>query len=254
MANQATLPGLAHYVQHTMARWIVHPDSGPYALVAATTLAVASLIALSLLGLLRRKTVYSRRFPRLAWGVPGVLVVFFLFGTWGAVPARADLVAGPNGAGVPVDGTCYFHHNQVNSASLVTDPAGNLIARVEYEPFGRIYQPGSSGQDVFRPKYGDQELERDSGLYYFKARYYDPDLGRFLTPDRSLGAHPLHNSALNRYAYVGNNPVSYTDPSGKFTKIGAIVGMIVATAAGALIAGTEGKILSDTTHAFDNWS
>ena len=125
---------------------------------------------------------------------------------------------------------------------------------MEYEPFGRIYQPGSSGQDVFRPKYGDQELERDSGLYYFKARYYDPDLGRFLTPDRSLGAHPLHNSALNRYAYVGNNPVSYTDPSGKFTEIGAIVGMMVATVAGALIAGTEGKILSDTTHAFDNWS
>ncbi len=49
-------------------------------------------------------------------------------------------------------------------------------------------------------------IDADPGLYYLRARYYDPDIGRFLTQD------PV--PAVNLYAYVGNNPVNYVDPSG----------------------------------------
>lgn len=107
---------------------------------------------------------------------------------------------------------------------------------------------------MFRHKYGGQELDSESNLYYFNARYYDPALGRFLTPDRSLGAHPLQHSALNTYAYAGNNPISYTDPSGKFSEVGFLVGVAFAAVGGFVVAGTDGKILSDPGHAFDNWS
>ena len=46
-----------------------------------------------------------------------------------------------------------------------------------------------------------------SGLYYYGARYYDPELGRFIQPDTIL-------DGLNRFAYCHNNPVKYTDPTG----------------------------------------
>ena len=51
------------------------------------------------------------------------------------------------------------------------------------------------------------------GLYYYGARYYDPTLGRFIQPD-SIVPEPGNPQSLNRYAYVNNNPLRYTDPSG----------------------------------------
>ncbi|MBN2736065.1 MAG: RHS repeat-associated core domain-containing protein [Spirochaetales bacterium] len=55
-------------------------------------------------------------------------------------------------------------------------------------------------------KYTDQEKD-DTGLYYYGARYYDPEIGRFISPDSVL-------AGLNRYAYCFNNPIKYVDPSG----------------------------------------
>jgi len=53
----------------------------------------------------------------------------------------------------------------------------------------------------------------DRGLYYYGARYYDPTLGRFIQPD-TIVPEPGNPQSLNRYSYVNNNPVKYTDPSG----------------------------------------
>ena len=254
MADPLTVRGLARYVKHRTAWAIVHPQAGRYVLAVTTCVLIIGLLAVSTVGVVRGSTQYVRRRPRFAYALPVVLVAFVLFDTWAVVRVHADLTPGENGAGVPVAGTFYFHQNQVSSSTMITSSSGMTVARIEYEPFGKVYQPGSNGQDMFRPKYGGQELDRDSGLYYFKARYYDPDLGRFLTPDQSVGSHPLHNSALNRYAYVGNNPITYTDPSGKYSEVGFFVGMLLAAGAGFLIGGTDGKILSDPSHAFDNWS
>lgn len=160
---------------------------------------------------------------------------------------------GPNGAGYPVQGVRYFHTSHVNSAVLVTNENGAVVSRVEYEPFGKINKALSYGINDFRAKFGSKELDDDSGLYYFNARYYDPDTGRFLSPDTSLGADPLHHGALNRYAFAANNPITYSDPSGHFIDVAFVVGAVVAGAIGFLVAGTGGKIFKDPENAFNDF-
>ena len=56
-------------------------------------------------------------------------------------------------------------------------------------------------------------LDPESGLYYYGGRYYDPELGRFISPDPFVPG-PGEPQSFNRYSYVGNNPVNYIDPSG----------------------------------------
>ena len=64
-------------------------------------------------------------------------------------------------------------------------------------------------------RYKDYYYDIETGWYYLNSRYYDPDAGRFISPDdvEYLGADGSPNS-YNRYAYCGNNPVMYADPSG----------------------------------------
>jgi len=62
----------------------------------------------------------------------------------------------------------------------------------------------------------DQRLDSSTNLLYYGARYYDPALGRFISAD-TVVPEPGHPQALNRYAYVLNNPFKYTDPSGHYT-------------------------------------
>jgi hypothetical protein len=77
----------------------------------------------------------------------------------------------------------------------------------------------------------------------------------FISPDDRLGGDPVKSASFNRYAYALNNPVTLTDPSGHFVAelifgIAAVVAVVV----GALVAGTNGKIFTDPSHAFDNFS
>jgi RHS repeat-associated protein len=68
-----------------------------------------------------------------------------------------------------------------------------------------------------REQAGDLGLGKNHGLYYLRARFYDPTIGRFLTPDplRGFSTDP---QSLNRYAYAGNNPVNRVDPTGMLTE------------------------------------
>jgi RHS repeat-associated protein len=62
-------------------------------------------------------------------------------------------------------------------------------------------------------KYTSQELDTETGLYYYNARYYNPVLGKFISAD-TIVASLKNPQALNRYSYVLNNPLRYTDPTG----------------------------------------
>ena len=62
-------------------------------------------------------------------------------------------------------------------------------------------------------RYTGQRLDAATGLYFYNARYYDPGLARFTQPDTMVPT-PGDPQSLNRYSYVGNNPLRYTDPSG----------------------------------------
>lgn len=103
-------------------------------------------------------------------------------------------------------GSRYYHADGLGSPTLLTDAAGNVQAFRRYDPWGRTI--GSGG---VLPAYGYTGREPDisTGYMYYRARYYDPVLGRFLSRD-PMGL----NAGINVYAYVDNNPVNNTDPSG----------------------------------------
>jgi RHS repeat-associated protein len=107
-----------------------------------------------------------------------------------------------------------------NSKPVVLDRLGsvrawidtsNSVNRIKYYPFGEERKVTYSN----RKKFGTYLRDDFSGLDYAEQRYYSSALGRFITPDPYLGSIRLGNpDTWNRYAYVGNNPINYTDPHG----------------------------------------
>ncbi|MBI4487782.1 MAG: RHS repeat-associated core domain-containing protein [Deltaproteobacteria bacterium] len=88
---------------------------------------------------------------------------------------------------------------------------GTRVQLIEYDPWGKVSREEGIGDSVRR--FTGKQLDPESGLYYYGGRYYDADLGRFISPDPFVG-QPDDPQNLNRYSYVGNNPVNYIDPSG----------------------------------------
>ncbi len=90
-----------------------------------------------------------------------------------------------------------------------------MIQRFEYAAYGResfALNPNLS----WDPAFTGQQCDIETGLYYYRARYYNPILGRFIQPD-TIVQDPLDPQSWNRYAYVRNNPLKYTDPTGHWT-------------------------------------
>lgn len=90
----------------------------------------------------------------------------------------------------------FYHSNHLGSASVITDSNGNRKEQIEYFPFGTERAPGSpQGTYDFDPNFPDvfytftgQEIDDEVEFYNFKARLYDPVLGRFISPDRLVQA------------------------------------------------------------------
>ncbi|MBU7010470.1 MAG: RHS repeat protein, partial [Theionarchaea archaeon] len=121
--------------------------------------------------------------------------------------------------------TFYYMNDHLRSTRMITDENGTPLTSVKYYPFGKSYQySGSEESYLFTGK------ERDlTGLYYFGARYYDPETGRFLArdpytflpDDPRTGASTeeraqwlMNPQRFDRFSYAGNNPLKYKDPTG----------------------------------------
>ena len=118
-------------------------------------------------------------------------------------------------ASIRTDGnTQYYHGNHLHSANDVTDQYGNLKETIEYFPFGTYRsRTTTTGSPKVNYTFTDQEDDEELGLYNYDARQYDPLMGRFISAD-SIVPEPGDLQAFNRYSYVKNNPLVYTDPSG----------------------------------------
>ncbi len=112
----------------------------------------------------------------------------------------------------------YLHNNHLGATELVTDERAQPVWRAAYGPYGavRVAAPASVGaartgqpQFAFNLRFPGQYADLETGLYYNDHRYYDPQRGRYLTPD-PLGLR----GGVNSYAYVANNPLKNIDPSG----------------------------------------
>jgi len=122
-----------------------------------------------------------------------------------------------------------YHTDHLGSVRVITDSVGNIGNSYEYDSFGLS---GFTFESVVQPfRYTGREYDMATGLYHYRARVYDPEIGRFLQED------PIGFSAgdMNIYRYVGSNPLSYTDPSGlsQAATYGGTTGVI-----GGAIAGT----------------
>jgi RHS repeat-associated protein len=104
----------------------------------------------------------------------------------------------------------YLHGDHLGSTSLATDVGGAKVARVLYYPYGEErYREGTLPIDY---QFTGQRKE-GFGLYDYQARFYDPYLNRFISPDTII-PDTSNPQDWNRYAYVSNNPLKYVDPTG----------------------------------------
>jgi len=109
-------------------------------------------------------------------------------------------------------GTQYFLDDGLGSVRELVDASGNLTLVKRYDPYGQtIASVGSGGSN-----YGfAAEYEDSTQLYYLRARYYTSRSGRFIQKD-SWAGDDNNPQSLNAWAYVGGDPISFTDPSGHY--------------------------------------
>jgi len=105
------------------------------------------------------------------------------------------------------NGTLSFLSDALGSTLALADASGTLQTEYTYDPFGATTVTGAASTNAIQ--YTGREHD-ETGLYYYRARYYSPTLQRFLSED-SLG---FAGGDLNLYAYVGNSPTNFADPSG----------------------------------------
>jgi len=111
-------------------------------------------------------------------------------------------------------GNAYFiHADHLGSTHLMTNAATGAVVRTnKYYPFGGTFETSGTADDTH--KYTGQVLDDNTGLYYYNARYYDPVLSQFITPD-TIVQDPYDPQFLNRYTYCRNNPIKLLDISGR---------------------------------------
>jgi RHS repeat-associated protein len=126
------------------------------------------------------------------------------------VDGTTSYVYGPGG--LPLEqitsaGTVtYYHHDQLGSTRVLTNPAGIVVGTYAFDPYGK--QTASTGSVTNPFGFAGEYTDAESGLLYMRARYYDPATAQWLTRD------PLTAITHAPYAYVGDNPLNGTDPLG----------------------------------------
>jgi RHS repeat-associated protein len=116
-------------------------------------------------------------------------------------PGIDEPLAQENGSGA----LSYYHADGLGSIVKTTNSAGGVTASRRYNGFGILELDATKGY-----AFTGREWDPETGLYYYRARYYDPRVGRFVSED------PIHSQRVpNFYAYVANDPVNLMDPSGR---------------------------------------
>jgi RHS repeat-associated protein len=136
---------------------------------------------------------------------------------WDLVYANGKLVA------KLLPTTVYFYHTDpAGTLAAMTDPAGSAVWRADYLPFGEENLTSGTLENDFR--FVGKENDKETGLYYFGARYMEAMIGRFVSPDPVRPVYPRTSGInekvirnpqrVNLYAYGLNNPYRYIDPDG----------------------------------------
>ncbi|MDU9049340.1 MAG: SpvB/TcaC N-terminal domain-containing protein [Candidatus Electrothrix sp. Rat3] len=130
----------------------------------------------------------------------------------------------------------YYHPDHLGSSTFISDADGELYQHLENFPFGETWVEESTNTQRTPYHFTAKELDEETGLYYFGARYYDPRTSVWQSPDPILGSYlptgdkklpgmgGVFNSAnIGLYTYTHNNPMIYIDPDGKVLISGTVV-------------------------------
>ncbi|EOB4960904.1 TPA: VCBS repeat-containing protein [Vibrio vulnificus] len=115
----------------------------------------------------------------------------------------------------------YLHKDHLGSVIAISNQNGEIEERFSYDAWGKRRssswnKPDTSTSEVGRIGFTGHEMLDEVGLIHMNGRVYDPTIGRFLSADPFIQDEWFATQAFNRYSYVQNNPLSYTDPTGYY--------------------------------------
>ena len=116
----------------------------------------------------------------------------------------------------------YYHNDHLGTPQKLTDGAGQVVWSASYRAFGEASI--GAGYVTQNLRFPGQYYDEESGLHYNYQRYYDPDMGRYLTSD-PIGLA----GGINTYTYVGNNPLTRIDPTGLDWEYDSVSGTLTQT-------------------------
>ncbi|GHV45005.1 hypothetical protein FACS1894180_7040 [Bacteroidia bacterium] len=110
----------------------------------------------------------------------------------------------------------YYHSDHLGSTSLITNLDGEVVQHIEYVPFGEVFIEERNNRWNTPYLFNAKELDEETGLYYYGARYYDPRVSLWLSAD------PMQEKyqGVSTYAYCLQNPIMFIDPDGNEIYIG----------------------------------
>ena len=151
-----------------------------------------------------------------------------------------------NKYGFTYNGTYYYYQfNLQGDVTGIYDANGQLVVQYAYDAWGKLLSvTGSKASTIGQAnpiRYRGYYYDAETGFYLTGTRYYDPEIGRFISPDTTdvITATPMALTDKNLYAYCDNNPVVRADHSGEFWNyvIGGVVGAVVGGVSAAISGG-----------------
>ena len=177
----------------------------------------------------------------------------------------------------------FLFGDHLQSATLITDYEGAVYERINYTPYGELWleKSDNNGENYLPYRFTGKELDSETGLYYYGARYLDQKYSRWLSTDPALADYipqaPINDEARRNnanlpgmggvfnhincdlYHYAGNNPVKYTDPTGLMdenlensNKINDCASALVSTGEAALKEAGKPQFTNTTSQAFND--
>ncbi len=131
----------------------------------------------------------------------------------------------------PTHTDVFYHQDALGNIRMMTASDGSALFYSNYRPFGQQYDIDTSINPEY--KFAGKPEDPLTGLYYFGLRYYDSDIGRFISEDPFEGSIKSPQS-LNPYVYTMNNPLKYRDPTGGLVFL--VIGILIAVGIGIGVA------------------
>ena len=144
-------------------------------------------------------------------------------------------------------GSYYYHPDGLGSITSLTDGSGQLADSYVYDSFGNL--TASTGTITNPFQYTGREFDSETSLYYYRARYYDPMSGRFLSEDPIR----LGGGDMNFYAYTYNHPTNFVDPAGT-DPLGSGGNQGLAALVSASVSRVESELTNRTAQTFSSRS